>query len=146
MQSVPLIETSKTRYILYISRWFWSASAGAEGYQAKSTRACEVRAGKNLKVRRACVWWKICRTPTLCFLVLLSNINMYVDPRKILQRQRHCKFKRYLSMTSQKVGKIKVELCAFAKRRHVSKSESQRHITIVFVFNYDQIKPWLKIL
>ena len=66
VQSVSLIETSKTRYILYISRWSWSASAGAEGYQAKSTCACEVRAGKNLKVRRACVRWKISCTPILC--------------------------------------------------------------------------------
>ena len=65
VQSVSLIETSKTRYILYISRWSWSASAGADGYQAKSTCACEVRAGKNLKGRCACVRRKIHRTPTL---------------------------------------------------------------------------------
>ena len=39
------------------------------GKQAKSTCACEVRADKNLKVRRACVRRKNHRTPTLCVLV-----------------------------------------------------------------------------
>ena len=45
--------------------WFWSASAGVIGNEAKSTHACEVRAGKNLKVRFVCVRRKICRTLTL---------------------------------------------------------------------------------